>query len=1810
QTFTLSHRYNQATTGSTPYQITLSIVDNGGKQSTATINVQVNNVAPTISASDIAFASSIDEGSTLVVTGSFSDTSSTETHTVSIEWGDGTSSTQTIAAGVYIFRLTHTYDDDNPTNTASDPAALKITVSDSFNASATADGTFITTVRNVQPANLQLATDVPTDPSTGYSVVAEGNPVTLLGLWDDPGLGDSHRLVIDWGDGSSPITIDKPSEAGQTVQRSFSVSHTYANNPVSPASTYSISVSVADDDEPLVSNFASLDVQVLDVAPSLTALNWTRNSINENDVALLSIELSDPGTLDRHKLRIDWGDGTVSNPNIQEILPPAGDRRVLDIPHQYLNNRANDEPYNVSVEIVEIDPVSGNVIRAGNTLSTSLVVTNVAPVLTSAHRLLTRDPSGTWTELATGSTVLEGTQVKLTGTYSDVGTLDTHRVRVLWSSSENLASDASVNSIDGTFEAYFTYGDDYTPNTSSDLQNLLVTLTDSDGGTAVSSNSILVQNVDPDVTFIPKSDSTTTTISLQSKVVDPGIEVFSYYWHAIRVASSGSGGGLIPGTPDADLGGVTGTDPDFSFDLTNPALGPANLSMIKVTLVVSDDDLGTDIYVSSLFVGSNDDDTIELSSSDFATGVSNLTVLSFGGADVINASGLPAGFNVVLDGGTGQDRLIGGSGNDTFILRDGNDIANQDADGNLNPDYEQGDDTYLLSPNSTLTVIDRSGGNNTLDFSRANIGTASDPRGITFDLSQLTSTSLTSFDVGQFTGETNRHFVRAQGNFNTLVGSSYGDDITGKTGSKVFTGAGADAIKVAAGTVGATFNAGADADVFTIGGGTFEDINFEGDSGADVFNITGTSTFDQINFSGDSGADVFTLGGGFDGEIIFSGGADADVFTLGEGVGAGTIIFSGGADADVFTIGTGSADLIDFRGDSGADVFDLGGIFGGDIIFSGGADADVFTIGLGGTADSIDFNCDSGADVFTLGGDAGTIIFTGGADADVFTIGLGGAADSIDFNGDSGADVFTLGGDAGTIIFTGGADADVFTIGLGGAADSIDFNGDSGADVFTLGGDAGTIIFTGGADADVFTIGLGGAADSIDFNGDSGADVFTLGGDAGTIIFTGGADADVFTIGLGGTADSIDFNGDSGADVFTLGGDAGTIIFTGGADADVFTLGSGGAADSINFEGDSGADVFTLGGDAGTIIFTGGADADVFVITGTGAGDTIDFRGDAGDDTLSVLGAVNAINYTGGEGSDRFRNNRSNLKSLVFYGFENPSIPGEGSELKDGADVLYNYGSNIQTLVFQGGLGKDVLFTSGDQIDNVSFEGGADADVFILTGTDLDTINFGGGADADVFDLSGVDIGSIDFRGDSSEEDAGDDVFINRSTGKSDANGVWTSTISFTAGGGVDTFRNDSSEWKEIYFQGGDGADRFQNNAQDIGTIVFDAGQADDYLENNADGLSGIVFLGGSGNDAFVNRGNSVSDLIFFGDAGDDQFFNYGTDVQGVWFVEQSGTNRLVNRGDRTHGVVFQGGAQSDTLINSGATVSGIKLLGNAGADRFLNDTSGVGASDLLIESTGSIPDAGQPNSFTWPTIVSPSVSLPSIPSATVDDGADWVFNRAASVRSLIFYGDVGDDYFQNSGGGLANAEFHGGTGNDTVLNTSGGTTLSSFVFVGSAGNDAMQNDAASVQDVTFFGNEGNDSLYQNGVDFEAITFDAGDGTDILVNWGSGGSTLRMLAGSGDDRYQNNAADIDLLSFDAGPGDDAFQNNGDGILRIEMLGDSGSDTLLNSGNTVTYIWMNGGSGDDSLVNTGSGVGNGALSGTPNTGIHFDAGDGL
>lgn len=1914
RTFQLSHIYGTASPVNAPFQATVRIADNGGQEGTIVLPVTVQNQAPVNSFNEIVFDQAIDEGGIVTLRGAFEDTSDSETHTIEIKWGDGSISTQTLTAGLRTFTDTHSYPDDGVSSTARDNYRIEVTVRDESGESSSPFGLILTEVRNVRPHTIQLDAAVPTS-------VTEGQQFNFNGTFDDPGLKDDHEVVVDWGDGSAPQRLPLNAIVNQQLTRPFAFNHSYPNNPLAPSTTYTITVDVNDDDEPTTPTRLTRQITVTNALPVITGVSLfdingvplLNSTIDENSTASLTVNYSDAGILDTHTVTIDWGDG--SEPT--EIKPAAGTTQLVGLTHLYRDNAPGNVPYVITVKVADQDMAVGTFV----TQTINLDVENFQPVMTPLQ-LYVRDSAGGWATALPGTAINEGDEVRITGAYTDQSELDGHTVSVQWATNE--ITSANVNPFDRTFEAIYKYRDDYALGTASDLETILVTVTDDDGGSTDSTTQVRVNNVAPIVSYVPETTVDINFIPLKAVVTDPGEEVFTYQWIA-----------KLAGTSTAIQ---TGNASTFTvnrslFDRT-----------IQVDLQVDDDDTGTDLYQSVLVFGDDGPNTIKVTDDSFIGGITNLTIISFGADDIIDASEVTGTNTVVLDGGAGVDYLFGGAGNDTLVLRDGNDLANVELPSGVGGApivvNEAGNDIYLLSPNSVLTVRDRLG-SNTLDFSRANISTAALPNlGVTFDLSVLTVDAFVVQDVAPELNlpESAQHQIRAQGLFAGLVGSSRNDRLTGRSNSTVLGGLGADVLVAPDGISNARFNGGADADVFLLNGTVMNQIDFEGDAGADVFNIeaitlggidfsggadadvfnlTGNIVLVDVDFEGDAGADVFTIDGIVTGTIDFGGGADIDTFTLledarieaiagGASVNAivfegdsgadvftisgdviGGIDFGGGADADVFTLSAGaSIGSIDFEGDAGADVFTIEGVVTGNIDFGGGADADVFTLS-GLVQGSIDFEGDAGADVFTIGGVVtGTIDFGGGADADVFRLFTNATVGGIDFEGDSGADVLEIigtvtggidfggGADAdvlqivgtvtGGIDFSGGADADVFLLGTFGSVGSIDFEGDAGADVLQVSGivtggidfdggadgdqlfivgavqgallagpeiAAGTAVrfrgdigadvlqigsvitggidFGGGADADVFLLGNVASVGSIDFEGDAGADVLTISGEVvGGIDFGGGADADVFTLTASSSVGSIDFEGDTGADVLAIGGIVtGTIDFGGGADADVFTLSAGASVvGTIDFEGDSGADEMVIRGEVvGGIDFGGGADADVFVLTSTATVGGIDFEGDAGEDSLINAGAVGSIRFQGGEGRDTLRNDASNLTSIAFFGFAdpNPLVTPTGDANLDTRDLFVNYGNDIGLLSFSGQAGDDVLLSKANNIGAIRFNGDIGADVLIVDGISVGEIDFSGGADADTLTVSGTLFGSIDFEGDANSDQSGSDTFINNASGRLDSNGLPTESIRFNGLGGIDAFRNDGRDWKELVFHGGDGDDRFQNNADSLSLISFDGGNGSDVLENNGNFVENIVFLGRDGDDIFVNDGSSVSSVIYFGSSGDDQFLNTGSDVQDVWFVDESGDNRFSNTGIRAKNLYFQGGSGSDTMRNDGAGSSNLVLFGNAGADRFINDIRGGGANDLRLVPAGSV------GALDWPYIGLPPFSLPSVPTATADDADDAFLNRGSDVFNVRFTGDVGNDFFQNAGTNVTDVIFDGGAGDDQALNTTDGIGLSNFRFYGGIGNDAFQTDGASSTDLIFDGAEGNDSLYQNGNNTGAIEFLAGDGSNVLVNWGRGANLLRMIGGSGADRLQNNADAVVAIEFIGNGDTDALQNNGADVGTITMFGGDGTDTLLNNGNRVLYIDIDGGAGPDALVNVGSAIGRDAIAGTAFTGLRFNGGAG-
>jgi extracellular elastinolytic metalloproteinase len=362
----------------------------------------------------------------------------------------------------------------------------------------------------------------------------------------------------------------------------------------------------------------TMTVTIKNVAPTVTSLSKA-SSINENDTYTLTGTFHDPGTLDTHTIVINWGGGIAGQPaegttTLTTAGPnPAGTSLAylgngdwqFTASHQYLDDNPTGTPsdnYAIAVTVTDDDTGVG-------TAATSVTVNNVAPVITSLT-----GPSP--------SPGVRGQTLTFGGTFTDVGTLDTHTATFDWGDSTGTTA-AAVTEAGGSGSVSATHV--YTAD-----GNYTVTLTvrDDDTGTATKSMSV--------------------TIAVVALQADP----------------------LIPGATDLVVGGGDTTADAIHFD---PA---GNDGTIAVTLngVV----LGNYRPTGRLIAfGQGGDDDIEVAGgigvqawlyggagNDLLKGGGGLSMLMGGAGDDTLIGGSGRG---LLIGGQGADRLVGGASDDLLI---------------------------------------------------------------------------------------------------------------------------------------------------------------------------------------------------------------------------------------------------------------------------------------------------------------------------------------------------------------------------------------------------------------------------------------------------------------------------------------------------------------------------------------------------------------------------------------------------------------------------------------------------------------------------------------------------------------------------------------------------------------------------------------------------------------------------------------------------------------------------------------------------------------------------------------------------------------------------------------------------------------------------------------------------------------------------------------------------------------------------------------------------------------------------------------
>ena len=395
----------------------------------------------------------------------------------------------------------------------------------------------------------------------------ENDVVTLKGGFSDRDLGDSHRVLVTWGDGeTSEIEL-------ALGDRTFAVRHQYLNNPFpGPADPvhdfYNVGVTVIDsaggkdsDETNVVVHNARPVFTDVAVAPEATS----------GAAVVLKGAFEDPGTLDVHTVRIAWGDGTTD-----EIELEVG-ARSFAMEHQYPCTFA-PASWEITATVYDDDGARDVVVipAPGNT----------APEI---QKLYVRQP------------IREGSYTYLSGTFVDPDWSDAHTVIVDWG--DGTVDEWNLRIGGRQIGKSHRYLDNPELGPTDELPTYAVTVTvlDDAGGKDTEVTQVEVRNVAPEfesVEVLPVS-TTPTAVVLAGSFVDPGV----LDKHTVTIEW---GDGKIDSWDLEDGAREFKADHDYATDS-----GIVPQEIYEVRVIVVDDDSGRDVETLTVSVPWNTPPKIE-----------------------------------------------------------------------------------------------------------------------------------------------------------------------------------------------------------------------------------------------------------------------------------------------------------------------------------------------------------------------------------------------------------------------------------------------------------------------------------------------------------------------------------------------------------------------------------------------------------------------------------------------------------------------------------------------------------------------------------------------------------------------------------------------------------------------------------------------------------------------------------------------------------------------------------------------------------------------------------------------------------------------------------------------------------------------------------------------------------------------------------------------------------------------------------------------------------------------------------------------
>lgn len=656
------------------YPLTLTITDADGNDFVTTRDVVVANAAPVPGA--ITFTPpQPNEGATVELALPFTDAGSADTHTATIDWGDGTSQAAMVeqGAGSGTVRGQHLYADGG-----SHLVTVIVTDDDGGTAHTSA----------------HLEVNSAPEIAAGNHVMLEGQaPTTLATSVIDP---EGDTTSVAWSPGTRLSATDVVSPVYQV-----------------PADDHVDEYTITATDARGATAATTLTVSTLNVAPSGSA-TFAAGRVGQLRPATLDVAMNDAGVADAITLAVDWGDGTPAevagpfpansstqlthsyavagtytpqvtltdddggvtlvtaasivvdsapivdaggpytitegtigqlNGTVVDDSPEGvsylwtGSSRLLDVTDEDARFDALDDG-NFAVFLIAADPYNDPV--TDNTLVT---VTNAPPAVDAA----TANPASAPT----------GTTVTVTATASDAGPSDTHTALVDWGDGTvtpaAVTGDASGASVSGS-HIYRRAG----------VYTITVEVTDDDGGTGTATTTHEAINTPPEVSAGPdQTVAEGSSVQLQGTATDADGDALTYTWTpADKLSGADSTTPTFTGVDDGvDTLTFTATDPYDASDSDDVVVTTTNVPPTITSLAMPVDPvrLGTAV---TLEAGAADPGVLDTHTAhiDWGDGTSENAGVTGGQLAIQHTYATPGVYAVTLtvsddDGGSATQRF-------------------------------------------------------------------------------------------------------------------------------------------------------------------------------------------------------------------------------------------------------------------------------------------------------------------------------------------------------------------------------------------------------------------------------------------------------------------------------------------------------------------------------------------------------------------------------------------------------------------------------------------------------------------------------------------------------------------------------------------------------------------------------------------------------------------------------------------------------------------------------------------------------------------------------------------------------------------------------------------------------------------------------------------------------------------------------------------------------------------------------------------------------------------------------------------------